>query len=176
MIKIIKQRPGENLECKFVEGAQILAGNGTMVDAKGQDGFITVPMSTADSILVSLLGAVSDASCNGRDATIFLNCQGKTFMGLATFPAKSVNFPSAFAIGEPVYLEMQVDCPKAGEDVQMEWAKIPCHVRTVTFTNSKVRYSVRTATDQATTIHNIDSVFVEPRDGDRIDLGFDNYS
>lgn len=50
------------------------------------------------------------------------------------------------------------------------------YVRTITFTAGKVRFSVRLVEDGFTTIHNVDSCYVIPRDGDRIDMGFDNYS
>lgn len=50
------------------------------------------------------------------------------------------------------------------------------YVRTVTFTAGKVRFAVWIIGEGITTMHNIDSCFVEPRDGDRLDFGFDNYS
>lgn len=49
------------------------------------------------------------------------------------------------------------------------------YVRAVIFSMGKTRFSVRLIPDN-TTIHNIDSCYVEPRDGDRIDMGMDNYS
>ncbi len=61
-----------------------------------------------------------------------------------------------------------------------------CYVRTVMFTAGKVRYSIycypfkengESEECGPTTLHNIDSYFVEPSDVDeRISVPFDNYS
>ena len=52
------------------------------------------------------------------------------------------------------------------------------YIRAIIITITKVRFSVRVlAIDGSyTTMHNIDSIYIEPRDGDRIDMGEDNYS
>lgn len=70
---------------------------------------------------------------------------------------------SAFAIGQRVYLNLQS-------------SRIEGHVRAITFTSSKVRYSVRVLGDE-TTLHNIDSAFVfsEP-DAEILYMPEDNYS
>ncbi len=70
---------------------------------------------------------------------------------------------SAFAIGQRV-------------SVSLQFAKIEGHVRAITFTSSKVRYSIRVWGDD-TTLHNIDSAFVfsEPN-AEIIDMPEDNYS
>lgn len=76
------------------------------------------------------------------------------------------DFPSRFGIGDPVYF--------TNGSVRMDG-----NIRTVTFTSGKVRYSVAIldGQDGHSTIHNVDSVFVEPRPGGKkIDFGFDNYS
>lgn len=49
------------------------------------------------------------------------------------------------------------------------------YIRAVILTISKVRFSIRLI-PQNTTIHNIDSIYVVPRAGDRLDMGSDNYS
>lgn len=100
--------------------------------------------------------------------------------------------------GKELTPEMKFDSagnliPEDGEVMQdQEFMLLPCnrrtqigspvkafgmdgYVRAVTFTAGKIRFSVRLIPDN-TTIHNIDSCYVEPRDGDRLDFGFDNYS
>ena len=69
---------------------------------------------------------------------------------------------SQFSPGDPVY-------------VKIKDGKLRGYVRTVLFSALKVRYSVFIIPDN-TTLHNIDSVFVTKRSGDRIDFGEDNYS
>lgn len=49
------------------------------------------------------------------------------------------------------------------------------HIRTITFTTGKVRYSVYLLIEE-TTIHNIDSYHVQEREGEKIEFDFDNYS
>lgn len=79
------------------------------------------------------------------------------------------DFPSQFDIGEPIFFEIQ-------------GAQVKGFVRTVTFTKGKVRYSLglfESADNESagySTIHNVDSVWVKPRQGDKVDLDFDNYS
>lgn len=77
------------------------------------------------------------------------------------------DFPSRYGIGDPVFF--------SNGSVRME-----ANVRTVTFTSGKVRYSLAVMIDNGeghTTIHNVDSVSVEPRpEGTKLDFGFDNYS
>ena len=73
-------------------------------------------------------------------------------------------FESQFAIGDPV-------------NVSMSGASIPGHIRTVLFTNAKVRYSVKTLEDS--TLHIVDSIYVVPREGIASCVLFDpadNYS
>ena len=82
-------------------------------------------------------------------------------------------FASQFKIGDPVFVELG--------DV-----KVPGNIRVVLHTQGKVRYSVRVFFDvnstggkkeTGTTLHNLDSVFVkENKDGDFMELDFDNYS
>jgi len=76
-------------------------------------------------------------------------------------------FPSRFDIGDPVYVELQ-------------GVKIEGVIRVVTFTTGKVRYAVVVPTDlddnSTTTLHNLDSVLVTPREGSRVEFEFDNYS
>lgn len=79
-------------------------------------------------------------------------------------------FPSRFDIGDPVYVEAQGH-------------KLEGIIRTVTFTNGKVRYSVRVPLDNdnvaetLTTLHNLDSIMVTPREGRKIQFeSVDNYS
>ena len=80
-------------------------------------------------------------------------------------------FESQFDIGDAVFLEIGSK-------------KIEGYVRTVFFTNAKVRYSVKIYEDMGngeeanTTFHNIDSVFVTPDDSrEPIEFDFiDNYS
>lgn len=71
---------------------------------------------------------------------------------------------SQFAVGDPVILRLD------GNDIE-------AYVRVVLFTNVKVRYSVKVASED-TTLHNIDSVFIIP-DNTREPIEFDyvdNYS
>ncbi len=79
----------------------------------------------------------------------------------------SHTFVSAYNIGDPVWITL-------GEN------QIPGWVRTVTFTRSKVRYSVvyinPNDSEFVTTLHNIDSFVVSNRAGEWLDLGEDNYS
>ena len=75
------------------------------------------------------------------------------------------NYPSRFAIGESVILKLS-------------GYSINCYIRAVLFSNSKVRYSVYVKADK-TTIHNIDSCFIEDdleNVKDKGDFGDDNYS
>jgi predicted transcriptional regulator len=74
-----------------------------------------------------------------------------------------MEFTSAYKIGQRV-------------SVHVSGVKIEGHVRTVIFTSSKVRYSVRVLGDE-TTLHNIDSAFVtsEPN-AEILDMPEDNYS
>lgn len=69
------------------------------------------------------------------------------------------NFLSKFDIGDPCTL----------------FGNLKGHIRTITFTTGKVRYSVFLLIEE-TTIHNIDSAFIEPREGEKIEFDFDNYS
>lgn len=69
------------------------------------------------------------------------------------------NFVSAFNIGEPVTV----------------FGILKGHIRTVTFTTGKVRYSIFLLIEE-TTIHNVDSAFVEARRGESMQFDFDNYS
>lgn len=72
-------------------------------------------------------------------------------------------FESAFAIGQRVSIHLQ-------------GAKLKGVVRAITFTSSKVRYSVRILGDE-TTLHNIDSAFVCSKpDAEILDMPEDNYS
>lgn len=76
---------------------------------------------------------------------------------------KEAMFESAHDIGDPVIL-------------QLNQTYLSAHVRTVTFTAGKVRYSLRMDIDQ-TTLHNIDSVLVSYNpSGVKMDMPFDNYS
>lgn len=70
---------------------------------------------------------------------------------------------STYAIGERVTIAIQ------GKSIEG-------HIRAITFTASKVRYSVRVLGDE-TTLHNIDSAFIfsEP-DASIIPMPEDNYS
>ena len=78
-------------------------------------------------------------------------------------------FPSQFDIGDPVWVELE-DTRKVSQAGLMGW------VRYVTFTTGKVRYGVF-IDGCKTTIHNIDSVFVLPRDfGGQMEFGADNLS
>lgn len=83
-----------------------------------------------------------------------------------------IKLPSKFEIGDPVILTLQ------GKEIYG-------HVRTITFTSGKVRYSVRVPLDidtteetgDYTTLHNIDSILLtETKDKPKIKLEFDNYS
>ena len=78
-------------------------------------------------------------------------------------------YPSRYKIGESVFLEVW-------EEGNRSTYKIPAYIRAITFTNSKVRYSVYLK-NMHTTFHNIDSAFiVESPDEDEADFGSDNYS
>lgn len=68
----------------------------------------------------------------------------------------------SYGIGDPV-------------NVNLEDSVIAGHIRAVTFTSSKVRFAIRTVADE-TTLHNIDSTFISPREGNTIEYGPDNYS
>lgn len=80
----------------------------------------------------------------------------------------SKDFPSQFDIGDPVYIT-------DGKDNVLEG-----HVRVVTFTNAKVRYAVSVIMKNegggTSTFHNLDSVVVVPRDGEKVEFEMDNYS
>lgn len=78
---------------------------------------------------------------------------------------KYMTFESKFSIGEKIKLTVIQSSPIYG------------YVRTVTFTSGKVRYSIFIK-EVMTTLHNIDSVFIEKVDGDKetITFDFDNYS
>jgi len=71
-------------------------------------------------------------------------------------------FSSNFGIGDPV-------------NVVMGGVEIAGHIRTITFTTSRVRYSIRIE-DEETILHNIDGISVGARDAERINFGPDNYS
>jgi len=78
------------------------------------------------------------------------------------------SYPSQFAIGDPVLVSLQ-------------GVSVHGHIRTVTFTSGKVRYSVRAPITEDpgdfTTLHNLDSALVSPNpDGQKVDTPFDNYS
>jgi hypothetical protein len=78
----------------------------------------------------------------------------------------SKEFASAFSIGQLVKLTVIQTAPIYG------------YVRAVTFTSSKVRYSLWVK-EAATTLHNIDSAFVEAIPGGEahaIEMPEDNYS
>ncbi len=74
-------------------------------------------------------------------------------------------FPSKYGIGDPVNVCIN-DCIIEG------------NIRTVLFSNMKVRYSVSIMhLGDRTTLHNLDSILVEDNpDGKFIDFGDDNYS
>ena len=80
----------------------------------------------------------------------------------------SKDFPSLFDVGDPVYIT-------DGKDNVMEG-----HVRVAIFTNAKVRYSVsiemKNEGGGTSTLHNIDSILVVAREGEKADFGLDNYS
>lgn len=76
----------------------------------------------------------------------------------------SVVFDSQFGIGHPVWVAVQ-------------GTRVAGHVRAVTFTSGKVRYAVQVEdAGGPTTLHNLDSVLVEAREGERVAFGFDNFS
>jgi len=80
-----------------------------------------------------------------------------------------MELPSAHQIGDPVWV-------KLNDDRKVAHADIKGHIRYVVFTTGKVRYGVFVKHMQ-TTLHNLDSVFVEARDGaKRIKFDFDNLS
>lgn len=83
-------------------------------------------------------------------------------------------FQSAFGVGQAV-------------SISMNGVKLDGNIRSVTFTDMKVRYSISICVNmyddstvekeiKRTTFHNIDSVFIVNRDGDNVDFGGDNYS
>ena len=79
---------------------------------------------------------------------------------------------SKFNIGDPVYIEV-----KQGTTTHL----IEGFIRTIFFTTSKVRYSVYVSIEYddkkyLSTFHNIDSVFIKERFGEKIELEADNYS
>ena len=77
------------------------------------------------------------------------------------------NYTSRFEIGEAVFLSIH------GES---EIYRIPCHIRTITFTNMKVRYSLFLDGPEST-LHNVDSILVAPRESNKLmNFGDDNYS
>jgi len=81
---------------------------------------------------------------------------------------ESYNFPSKYAIGDSIQITMSKSPAVDG------W------IRTVTFTNAKVRYSVLVDVDgngSMTTLHNIDSVFISDGFRKPIEIDYmDNYS
>lgn len=85
------------------------------------------------------------------------------------FINEETEFPSAFGIGDPVFIAIQ-------------GCEIEGYVRFVGFSNGKVRYSISISIDLDdseqgfTTFHNIDSVFIKGREGEKIEFEFDNYS
>lgn len=84
------------------------------------------------------------------------------------FMVDNKNFPSKFDIGDPVIIEIQNK-------------QIHGWIRTVTFTNGKVRYSVKVPLSDTegdyTTFHNLDSVLIKSRDGKKMEISdIDNYS
>jgi len=70
-------------------------------------------------------------------------------------------FTSQFNIGDPVNV-----------------ANLDGNIRAVTFTTGKVRYAVSVILKdgQTSTFHNLDSILVTPREGERVEYKFDNYS
>jgi len=92
-----------------------------------------------------------------------------------------MNFDSRFSIGEKVLVKIV-----GGE---ADGVEIPRYVRAVTFSQSKVRYSVlvlgfyppdsKVLTEgMGTTLHNLDSTLLHPFEGEAemVEFGFDNYS
>lgn len=77
---------------------------------------------------------------------------------LGTPTERGFTFPSRFDIGDPVTA-----------------FGLKGNIRIVAFTTGKVRYSIYLLIEE-TTIHNIDSAYVEPREGEKIEFDFDNYS
>ena len=75
----------------------------------------------------------------------------------------TTKFESLFAIGDRVKIAVIQVSPIFG------------YVRAVTFTSSKVRYAVWVQ-EAETTLHNIDSAFVERAEGTNIVMPEDNYS
>jgi hypothetical protein len=75
-------------------------------------------------------------------------------------------YDSLFKIGDPVFVKIDGFCLKG-------------NVRVILFTRSKVRYSVSVETSDGhrTTLHNIDSIWVQNREnGEYLDFEDDNYS
>lgn len=68
-------------------------------------------------------------------------------------------FPSAFDIGDPVWIEIQ------GQ-------RLAGHIRSVAFSTGKVRYAVKV---NDSTFRAVDSVWVKPRpEGEKVEYEFDN--
>lgn len=84
----------------------------------------------------------------------------------SSFEDEHTDYPSRYKIGSQVMLRFG--------NVEIS----ECYIRTVTFTNGKVRYAVKLMNDGLnTTIHNIDSAFViGVTDPKFIEFEFDNYS
>lgn len=81
---------------------------------------------------------------------------------------------SQFEIGDPVVFE--IENPAGTPVASPSTGALYGHVRAVTFTAGKVRYSILVGND-VTTLHNVDSAFVRPWDGGlRRLFAFDNYS
>ena len=81
---------------------------------------------------------------------------------------ESFQYPSRYELGEQVIIDIS-------------GIKTTGYIRTITFTEGKIRYSVLIKvdpenTDGWTTLHNLDSVLLSDGDGSKIDLPFDNYS
>lgn len=78
------------------------------------------------------------------------------------------NFPSNFGIGDLIYVKIN------------DTTLIPGHIRCVIFSNMKVRYTVQiyldNNQDKLSSLHNIDSVLIVPRQGKKIEIELDNYS
>jgi hypothetical protein len=80
----------------------------------------------------------------------------------------STPYNSRYAIGEKVKF------------VTLDDTTIDCWIRTVTFTSSKVRYSIQlNSNGRRTTLHNVDSFYIKDGDGSidkEMTLEDDNYS
>jgi hypothetical protein len=80
-----------------------------------------------------------------------------------------MSYESKFAVGERVILNLR----------QPGTPTIFAFVRAVTFSSSKIRYALFINEGAETTLHNVDSFFVEPvseADKATIDFTEDNYS